>query len=107
MAKIVPVVAGNPEVAIPGIVAIRGYDTYRNVSTLHDAYNRMVGGPVDGSSVPINPGPSNSTSGTYIINPRRARETAPSVPVQSASLDTSPSSGTFIARPPQRMPGDN
>src|SRR3954449_7299882 len=108
MAKITPFITepspslANPEIVVPGIVAYKGIETYHNISTLHDQYDRLVGvnrSPAVGvSSSTVNELKTvGSSGGSYIASHNRGGPQP--VPQQSAS-------GTYITtRQGPRGPG--
>lgn len=97
MAKFLPIEAipeANPEVAVPGIVVYKAYESYQGISQLIDQW---TGNSRDRKIAPV---PSstfenaNSSSGTFLL-PRRP---APVTPPDFNS--TNSSSGTYIMAPP-------
>src|SRR3954469_23325141 len=91
MSKLVPIESPwieNPEVVVPGIVAYKGIETYHNISTLHDEYDRLVGvnrTPAVVSSSTLNDLKQvNSSGGSYIAT-RPNRNRAPTQPTLTAS----------------------
>src|SRR4051794_26007054 len=101
MAKITPFITepspslANPEIVVPGIVAYKGIETYHNISTLHDQYDRLVGvnrSPAVGvSSSTVNELKTvGSSGGSYIASHNRG---GPS----SAAPQSASASGTYIA----------